>query len=58
MIGKKNSKSMCTSLYCGHRNDSTCFSRNSGAIQGTQCDIGKVILKIFESRDVTVSDHH
>lgn len=47
---KKNSKSMCTSLYCGHRHNSTCFSTQSSAMEGTQCDIGKVILKKFESR--------
>ena len=51
---KKNSKSMCTSLYCGHRHNSTCIPTYSGAMEGTQCDIGKVILKYLEKqrRDV------
>lgn len=35
---------MCTTLYCGNKNDRLCAGKISGAAEGTQCDAGKVCI--------------
>ena len=35
---------MCTTLYCGNKNNGLCAWKISGAAEGTQCGAGKVCI--------------